>query len=104
MIKIILNIKFLSLIQEITGIEKLNLQIDVEQFSIMDLIHELDIKFGQSFKDLIINKKNKGIKPEILIFIDNKEIQSLQNLNTLLSDGDQIVFLSSIHGGYENLS
>jgi molybdopterin converting factor small subunit len=54
---------------------------------------------GNNFKDMIINKKTQDIRSEILIFINNSEAQTLQNLKTSLSDGDQITFISSIHGG-----
>jgi molybdopterin converting factor small subunit len=68
-------------------------------FTVEHLIDELTKDFGDNFKNLIINTKTKEVKPEILIFIDDKEIQTLQKLSTPLSDGNKIVFLSSIHGG-----
>lgn len=73
--------------------------INSSQFSLEDLINKLMDEIGNKFKELIINKKTKDINPEILIFINNSEVQTLQRLKTALSDGDQITFLSSIHGG-----
>lgn len=54
---------------------------------------------GTNFKDMIINKKSHEIRSEILIFINKSEAQTLRNLKTSLSDGDQITFISAIHGG-----
>jgi len=55
---------------------------------------------GHDFKNLIINTKTNEINPEILIFIDKKEIQTLQKLDTNLINSNKIAFLSSIHGGF----
>jgi len=54
---------------------------------------------GDSFKNRIVNQNTKDIRSDILIFINNAEAQTLQNLKTALFDGDQITFISSIHGG-----
>lgn len=90
----------MSSIKAFVGIDKLIIKLDTNFFTIKNLINKLIDELGQSFKDLIIDKRNKEINPEILIFVDNREIQTLQKLNTILSDGNQIVFLSSIHGGF----
>lgn len=83
------------------GRDRLIIKTKLKYFTVENLINKLVNDLGQSFRDLIINKKKNEINPEILIFVDNKEIQTLKNLNTPLSDGNQIVFLSSIHGGFK---
>ncbi len=98
---IILHIKFLSSLKSHLKKDQLILRINSEYFTVENLINELIKELGQKFEDLILNPKIKNINPEILIFIDNKEIQTLQKLKTPLSDGNKIVFLSSIHGGFK---
>lgn len=98
---IILHIKFLSSLKSLLKKDQLILRPNSEYFTVENLITELINELGQKFEDLIFNPKTKNINPAILIFIDNKEIQTLQKLKTPLSDGNKIVFLSSIHGGFQ---
>ncbi|MHA1651240.1 MAG: MoaD/ThiS family protein [Candidatus Helarchaeota archaeon] len=103
MFNIRLYVKFLASLKSILGIDKLIIEVNSNDFTVEKLIIRLSKELGIKFKKLIINEKTKKINPDILIFIDKKEIQTLQNLQTLLSDGSQIVFLSSIHGGFKSL-
>lgn len=82
------------------GKEQITINLKSKFFTVEDLVNKLIHELGQSFKDLIINQKTKNINPDILIFVDNREIQTLQKLKTPLSNGNQITFLSSIHGGF----
>ena len=94
-----LQIRFLAALKSVVGKDQINLTIKSSSFTLEDLIVKLTSEIGNEFNDLIINKKTKEINPDILIFINNIEVQTLQKLKTPLSDGDQITFLSSIHGG-----
>jgi len=98
--KIYLQIKFLASLKTILGKDQLIYNIDTNNFTLENLIDELIKEFGQTIENLLMNKETKNINPEILIFIDNKEIQTLQKLKTPLKDGNHITFLSSIHGGF----
>lgn len=80
------------------------MKINSKYFTLEDLINKLIEQFGQKFKDLLINEKTKNINPDILIFIDNREIHTLQKMKTPLSNGNQITFLSSIHGGSRGIA
>lgn len=75
------------------------MHINSKKITVRDLIFELNKKLGQNFGDLIVNNNINEINPEILIFVNNKEIQTLQKLETILTDGNYIVFISAIHGG-----
>ena len=101
MIRINLYIKFLSTIKSIVGRKELIIKVNSNHITLDNLINELIYELGESFRELIFNLEAKEINPEILIFVDSKEISSLQKLKTPLSDGNQIVFLSSIHGGFK---
>jgi molybdopterin converting factor small subunit len=94
-----LQIRFLAALKSVVGKDQINLTIKSSSFTLEDLIVKLTSEIGNEFNDLIINKKTKEINPDILIFINNAEVQTLQKLKTPFSDGDQITFLSSIHGG-----
>jgi len=98
-ISIHLQIRFLAAFKSMVGKDQIKLTINSAYFTLEDLIFKLTNEIGHRFNDLIINNKTKEINPEILIFINHSEIQTLQKLKTPLSDNDQITFLSSIHGG-----
>ena len=100
MIGIYLDVVFLASIKTIVGKDRIALEINSNQVTLENLITELANNLGHNFRDLIINAETKEVNPEILIFIENREIQTLKKLKTPLSDGNQIVFLSSIHGGF----
>jgi MoaD family protein len=97
--KIILKIKLFSYLQELVGKREIKMKTIKEPYTIEDLINDLDGELGSNFGNLVMNKKEKMLKPEILIFLDDREIKVLQDLKTDLSDGDQIAFVPSIHGG-----
>lgn len=71
-----------------------------KNITVRDLIFELNKKLGRNFGNLIVNKELNEINPEILIFVNDKEIQTLQKLETILTDGNYIAFVSAIHGGF----
>ncbi|MHA1425577.1 MAG: hypothetical protein ACTSQI_06285 [Candidatus Helarchaeota archaeon] len=96
-----LEIRFLSALKSIVKSDRFIIEIDSKTLTLQGLINKLKNKLGQNFIDLIINKESASINPDILIFIEEKEIRSLQELDTPLFDGNKIVFLSSIHGGYK---
>ncbi len=99
---IFLDIQFLSSLRTMLGKDRITIKIDSKDFTVRDLITKLDDELGQNFRDLIINNKINVINPEILIFVNSKEIQTLEKLNTPLTNGNHIVFVSSIHGGFIN--
>ena len=91
--------KFLGSIISISKVQNYNLETNKEVFTIRDLILKLTKVFGNQFKGYILDEKDKKINPYIIILINDKSIDLLDRLSTILKDNDNIVFLSSIHGG-----
>ena len=86
--------------KSVLDINEILYTIDQDHFIIEDLINKLIDDYGKIFKNLILKKDTFSINPEILIFVDNKEIGTLKKLKTPLHNDNQITFLSSIHGGF----
>ncbi|MHA1321921.1 MAG: MoaD/ThiS family protein [Candidatus Helarchaeota archaeon] len=97
----LLKIRFYSTLKTLIGKEELQLRLNSEEFTLEDLIRKLGEQFSSKFEDEILNNNKTEIKPEILIFVNDREIRLLQNLKTQLYDGYQIAFVPSIHGGSE---
>jgi len=93
------NVKiiFLSILTDITEVEKLNLPID-DDSSIRDILEQLAIKFGARFEEMIY-KTSKDLSKYIIIAINGKDIRSLDGLHTIIQQDDEIVFIPAIAGG-----
>ena len=63
-----------------------------------DIIKNLSEKYGESFKNKILDK-NGNPKPVINIYINDENIKFLDELSTELNDKDEILFLPAVSGG-----
>lgn len=95
MVKI--TISFLSLLVDITKKEKIVLSIE-ENSMIKDALNILFMKFGKDLKETILISSNI-LNKYIILGLNGKDIRSLNNLNTILKEGDEISFLPAIAGG-----
>ncbi len=95
MIKI--KIKFLSLLAEFVGTNETTLSVDENSF-IKDVFNKLIIDFGKKFENIILTPQ-KTLSKYIILGLNGKDIRSLNFLNILLQDGDEISFLPAIAGG-----
>lgn len=91
------TISFLSLLSEYFGKELISLSID-ENSTIKDLFKRLNIRLGSTFKKKILENPD-SLNKYILIGLNGKDIRLLQDLKTILHDGDEISFLPAIAGG-----
>ncbi|TFG05494.1 MAG: hypothetical protein EU536_01960 [Promethearchaeota archaeon] len=91
-------VKFLASLEKFIGIDQLSIEFDTAYFTLQDLFQKLAPIIGAKL-NYLITEDPMTLKPEILVFINNKECQALQELKTPLFDGTQVTFLSTIHGG-----
>jgi MoaD family protein len=50
-------------------------------------------------KTSLIDPELENPKPNTLILVNGKEISVLNGLDTILEDGDEVVFVPVVHGG-----
>lgn len=91
------KVKFLSLLADLTGKQKLTLTIDKEA-TIKDVIFRLYNAIEDNSKKMMF-KSPTSLNRFILIGLNGKDIRTLDNLNTKLKDGDELSFLPAIAGG-----
>ena len=91
------KIKFLSLLTDITGVEELNLPIK-EGVNIRTILEQLTVKFGRKFEEMIF-KSSKDLSKYVIITVNNKDIRTLDELNTEIQLDDEISFIPAIAGG-----
>ena len=92
-----IKVLFLSLLEDITGINEISLPLN-ENSTVRDVIKELITFFGVEFKSTIF--VSTGILNKyIFLSLNGKDIRHYNNLDTILQDGDEIIFLPAIAGG-----
>ena len=93
------NIKifFLSLLEDITGVNEITLNIE-KNSTIKDVLKLLTSKFGKEFKITIFENPDT-LNKYIIISLNGTDIRSLKNLDSNLHDGDEVALLPAIAGG-----
>ena len=95
MIKI--RVSFYSLLVGITKVNEIIISTNDES-TINDLLAELFNKFGNEFENIIMSDSGK-INRSIIVLLNDTDIQDVENLETKISNNDNIVFLPAIAGG-----
>ncbi|MHA1988199.1 MAG: MoaD/ThiS family protein [Promethearchaeota archaeon] len=71
-----------------------------KDLSLADLIKFFEQKYGEAFSELVWEKGNKGVFSKFLsIIINGRSYQHDNFLETILKDGDQVVFIYIYFGG-----
>jgi len=93
------NIKifFLSLLEDITGVNEITLNIE-KNSTIKDVLKLLTSEFGKDFK-ITIFENSDTLSKYIIISLNGRDIRSLKNLESSLHDGDELALLPAIAGG-----
>ncbi len=93
------NIKifFLSLLEDITGVNEITLNIE-NNSTIKDVLKLLTSEFGKEFKITIFENPDT-LSKYIIISLNGRDIRSLKNLESSLHDGDEVALLPAIAGG-----
>ena len=92
-----LKVNFLSLLEDLIGFDSVNIILD-ENSTVKDMLEKLTQKFGMKFQRNILNSTNE-LNKYIILGINGKDIRSLDNLNTIIGENDEISFLPAIAGG-----
>jgi molybdopterin converting factor small subunit len=94
-----LNLEFSPPFNEVTKTLFETFQFE-KDLSLADLIKFFEQKYGEPFSDLVWEKGNKGVFSKFLsIIINGRSYQHDNFLETILKDGDQIVFIYIYFGG-----
>ena len=83
------TISFLSSLQNITKEKGLNLALTGEEISIISVLTHLQEKFGREFEERIYS--GGKLNNYIIIMVNGKDVRSLDDLETKINDGDEII-------------
>jgi MoaD family protein len=96
-IDIAVILKFLGSLRHASGNELFRLDYD-EGASLLKIIDRVTENMPELRRSLLEERLEKP-KPNALIIVNGREISVLSDLDTQISDGDEIVFVPVVHGG-----
>jgi len=93
----VITVRFIGAFRIVSGKNKIT--IDFEGIvpireAIKKIIEELP-----KLKRVLIDPELEDPRPNTLILVNGKEISVLKGLETMLKDGDEMVFVPVVHGG-----
>lgn len=95
--EITISVKFVGSLRNLAGKNKLSLKLEKDA-PLREALKKITEKFPEIGKALIDPELNDP-RPNTLIIVNGKEISVLDGLETLLRDGDDVVFVPVSHGG-----
>jgi molybdopterin synthase sulfur carrier subunit len=93
----IVTVKFVGAFRNISGKSKFTLMLEnivLLREAVKKIVEELP-----KLKRVLIDPELEDPKPNTLILVNGKEISVLDGLDTMLKDGDEVVFIPVVHGG-----
>ena len=94
---IAVKISFLSLLKDRIGVKELNMDLE-DNSNFNDVFAKLFEKFGEDIKTVLV-KKTGDLNDHVIIMLNEKNIRSLDELNTKIQNKDEITMLPAIAGG-----
>jgi molybdopterin synthase sulfur carrier subunit len=95
--EMVVTVKFIGALRSASGKSKIAMKMK-NSVSIQKLIKEIGQKHPK-LENVIIDTELEDSSPKTLILVNGKEISILNGLETMLEDGDDVVFIPVLHGG-----
>ncbi|MEM2936963.1 MAG: MoaD/ThiS family protein [Candidatus Bathyarchaeia archaeon] len=93
----VVTVKFLGSLRNISGKSKITLKFETPvplREAVKKIIEELP-----ALRRALIDQELGDPRPNSLIIVNGREISILDGLETMLKDGDEVVFVPVLHGG-----
>jgi MoaD family protein len=87
------RVRFYGSFRNITGKEMDSIQLD--QATLEGLVQAIETAYGQGFTQVLRDPQQK-LSPGMMVLVNGKQFTGWQ---TLLSEGDDVTFMSAIAGG-----
>ncbi len=92
-----ITVRFIGAFRGVSGKSKIILTFE-KSVSLRETVKRI-VEKTPKLKRILIDPELEDPRPNTLILVNGKEISVLNGLETLLKDGDEIVFVPVIHGG-----
>ncbi len=93
-----ITVRFFGVFRGISGKNKLIVKFGNAAVSVKDAIEKI-IEEMPRLKRVLIDPELEDPRPNTLILVNGKEIGILNGLETMLKDGDEVIFISVLHAG-----
>lgn len=93
----VVTVKFVGALRGILGKERLTVKVE-KKTPVRELVKEI-VEKQPKLKRALIDPELEDPRPNALILVNGKEISVLEGLETVVKDGDEVVFVPVIHGG-----
>lgn len=93
----VVTVKFLGSLRNISGKSKITLKFETPvplREAVKKIVEELP-----ALRRALIDQELGDPRPNSLIIVNGREISILDGLETMLKDGDEVVFVPVLHGG-----
>jgi molybdopterin converting factor small subunit len=91
------NVKFIGSFRTLSDSSKLALTFE-EPVKFRDVVKKVAEEFP-NLRQMLNYRECKDQKANMLVLVNGKELSVLDGLDTIISDGDELVFVPIIHGG-----
>jgi len=91
-------------IVDLAGMGKAPVHVEMElneKATVRDLIGCLKDLCGESFEEVVLDKKRGTPTEYVNVFINGRDVRHLAGLDTKLNDGDTVIFMAPLSGGRE---
>jgi molybdopterin synthase sulfur carrier subunit len=93
----VVNVKFIGSFRSISGRGKLTLRFE-GSVPLRKVIRKMVVELPK-LEEALIDRELDEPKASMLILVDGREISVLNGLDTVIKDGDEVVFVPVLHGG-----
>jgi len=91
------TVKFIGSFRSLSGKSKLELRLE-ESSPIREVVNMI-VEELPKLELALIDSECEGPKTNMLVLVNGKEISVLASLETMIKDGDEVVFVPVVHGG-----
>jgi molybdopterin synthase sulfur carrier subunit len=93
----VVTAKFVGAFRSISGKSKFTLKLE-NSVSLREVVKKI-VEELPKLKRILIDPELEDPRPNTLILVNGKEVSVLNGLDTVLEDGDEVVFVPVVHGG-----
>jgi MoaD family protein len=93
----VITIKFVGAFRGVVGRDRFNLSCK-GAIVLRDAVKEI-VEKSPKLKRVLIDPELDDPRPNTLILVNGREISVLSGLDTMLENGDEVVFVPVVHGG-----
>jgi MoaD family protein len=94
---VVVTVRFFGSIREASGIDAIDVPIEQDE-SVESLLRRLVVRFGEKLDNTLYDSR-RGLRREITLTVNGRNIISLDSLNTKLHANDLVFIFTSVAGG-----